>query len=242
MNAKSGIALVSCLSLLCFVTAPATAAVSTTEYDPFYGTADGEVDFYDIDETSTTDDTPLFGEPERIGNMLLFYPTAFVSESADGDPDTTQGKLRMRITTYPGTFFEEIVLTEYGDYLLTGSGTDATQANVGGSLQIMDQTPGHLPTIIQVALESVPTAPYTLPGDSGDTFSASARITDLLPYEWTDIYLIFTDTLQTTSEAGTVSFIQKNMIQGPVALAIIPEPGCLCLLAVGLVALKRRRA
>ena len=241
MNVRSGIALASCLSLLCFVAAPA-AATSTTTYDPFYGTADGEVDFYDIDETSTTDDTPLFGQPVRIGNTLLFYPTAFVSESADGDPDTTQGKLRMRISTYPGTFIERIIVSEYGDYLLTGPGTDATQANVGGSLQIMDLTPGHFPTIIQVPLESVPAAPYALPGDSGDIFLASAQITDLLQYEWTDIYLIFTDTLQTTSEAGTVSFIQKNMIQGPVALTVIPEPGCLSLLVVGLVAMKRRRA
>ena len=229
MKAISLIPLLSCLCVLGLVSTPAAAQWSTT-YTPLYATSPGQVDFFDIDETSTTDPTPLFGEPMRVGNELRFYPTSFVSESENADPDTTQGKLRMRISTWPGTFFEQISVTEYGDYLFTGSGGAATQANVGGTLYIINETPGEFPTIIQMPLVSDPVAPYSLP-DSGGQFSASATI-DLTGYFWTELYLIFTDTLQTASEAGTVAHIEKNVAHGPITLIVVPEPSCLCLLAL----------
>jgi hypothetical protein len=241
MNAKPPVAVLSCLCVLGLLSAPASAEW-ITEYDPLYGTSAGDVDFYDIDETSTTDPTPLFGEPTRVGNELRFYPTNFSSESSGGMADTTAGRLRMHISTWPGTFFEKISVTEYGDYLLSGAGGVATQANVGGTLYVINETPGAFPTVVQVALQSDPTAPYTLP-DPGGLFSVSGEI-DLTGFEWTELYLIFTDTLQTTSEDGTVSYIQKNYVRGPVALTVIPEPGCLCLLLVGAAAAvgcKRRR-
>ena len=232
----------ACFLALAFLATPA-AALWETDYDPHYGTSAGQVDFYDIDETSMTDPTPLYGEPLRIGNLLRFYPTAFASESRDGVPDTTQGKLRMRIEADEGYYLEQIVISEYGDYLLTGLGGAETQANIGGTLYVIDESPEHMfPTIIEVPLEVTPVAPpFTLP-DSGGQFQAHALI-DVTEYQWTRMYVILTNTLQTTSTEGTVSFIQKNVLDGPVVdVRVIPEPGSLCLLALGAMgALIRKR-
>jgi len=227
------------VSIVCsFGLVSPAAAEWTTPYDPLWGTQPGQVDFFDIDETSVTDPTPLFGSPTRFANNVLFYPVNFTSESANGDSDTTQGKLRLRVRAYPGTYLENVVITEYGDYLLTGGGGEGTQANIGGTLQLIDESPEHLfPTIIQVPLEVTPTAPFSLPGDTSGGYQATAEI-DLTGYEWTQMYMILTNTLQTTSEdlgeSGTTAFIEKNVLNAPaVSVVVIPEPGCLGLLIFG---------
>ena len=116
-------------------------------------------------------------------------------------------------------------------------------------MNIVDESPEHwFPTIIEVPIVPTPTSPYTLPGyPAGGQFHGVAEI-DLTGLEWTRLYLILTNRLHAASEdlggppgSGTVASIEKNILYGPVALTIIPEPACLSLLALGVLAALRRK-
>lgn len=226
-------ALLSFVSILGLLTVPAWGA--TAGYPDLPGSGEGEVDFIDISETSNTDPLPLFGEPTRMGNQLFFFPTGFVSTSDNGDlgmTDETSSTLDVTIVADEGYYIQSITFSELGDYIVTGIGTDATFASVTGT---MTAKPGN----ILANLEIVPAPPYYSP--SSGAYQGYAVI-DLSGMNITEVMLGIQNTLQTGSEAHTTASIQKNIISAPtIDVMVIPEPGCLFLLALGGAALIRRR-
>jgi len=226
-------------ALLCFVgilgllTVPAWG--TTAGYPDLPGSIEGEVDFINISETSNTDPLPLFGVPTRMGNQLFFFPTAFVSTSTDGNPgmtDETSSTLAVTIVADEGYYIQSIVFSELGDYILTGIGTDATFASVTGT---MTANPGGLVANMDI----VPAPPYYSP--SSGAYQGYAAI-DLSGMNISQVELTVANVLQTGSEPLTTASIQKNIISAPtIDVTVIPEPGCLFLLALGGAALIRRR-
>jgi len=220
---------------------PLSSAVATINYPDIPGVGPLEVDFLNISETSVTDPEPLFGQPVRQGNQLLFFPQTFASSAADGSADTTSGTLHVNVRAPEGYFLEEILFVELGDFTLAGAGGPATSAGVSGTLFVTDVDPG-LNGVIFDVMTPDPPGPYTLPGDGFGTFSA-ATVVDLRGLGILEVQVSLSNNLQTTSEPGTTAFIQKKVQQGPaVGIIVIPEPASALLLMLGALALARRRA
>lgn len=222
-----------CLALALLTCALTKAVAAPIDYGDFIGMNPGEVDFLMVRENSITDPTPLYEAPLRVGNRLIFTPLSFASFAANGSADTTAGTLSMRIRAEVGQFLKEIIIRETGDASLLGIGNAATAATINGLMTLTDINPGTHNTFTD-QLESNPAAPYRLPNDSFVEFVAETVI-DLTGLNITEVILNFNNILQTTSQPGTTSFIQKKTIT-----IIVPEPASLALLCMGSVVLLRR--
>lgn len=221
------------MTVLAVATSIANAA--PINYGDFVGLNPGEVDFLQVRENSITDPTPLFDAPLRIGNRLQFSPLSFASFAANGMADTTSGTLSMRIRADVGQFLRQIIIRESGNATLLGAGNAATAATINGLLTITDIDPGILATLTD-QLSVTPSAPYVLPGTNFVQF-ATETIIDLTGLGVREVIFNFNNNLQTTSQLGTTSYIEKQSIT-----IIVPEPGTMSLLLIGsLVVLRRGR-
>lgn len=220
------------------------AQAAPINYGDFFGVGAGEVDFINVREASATDpypmNDPLYGAPIRDANRLIFTPLTFASFASNGAADTTSGTLSMIIRADVGQFLNTIFIRETGDFSLLGVGTPATSATINGLLTTTELAPGMSPTLTDT-LDVLPAAPYALPADTDGEFVATTEI-DLSTLGITEVILNFNNNLQTTSEEGTVSFIQKKTIVITVNPEV-PEPATLSLLAIsGVILLRRRRS
>lgn len=226
--------LVLALTVLC---ASSSLRADSVSYGDFFGT---DVAFLNVREGSATDPVPLYGAPLVVDNRLLFNPLTFTSFANDGDADVTSGTLSVRIEAGEASFLEVIRITETGDFTMLGTGTDATSATINGLAVATDIDPGVGDTLTS-PLAVTPDAPYFLPvdGDFGE-FEAVTEI-DLSGLGIRAVILNLNNNLQTTSEEGTSSFIQKKTVEIEVEDIPIPEPTTAMLLAVAAVGIVRRR-
>jgi|GEM_PF-733477 len=224
------------LSLVALI-ASSTARADSVSYGDFFGT---NVSFLNVREGSSTDPVPLFGAPMVVNNRLLFNPLTFTSFANDGDADVTSGTLSVVISASQAAFLEVIRIVETGDFTMLGSGTDATSATINGLAVATDLDPG-IGDTMTAPLAVTPDAPYHLPtdGDFGE-FEAVTEI-DLTGLGIRTVILNLNNNLQTTSEEGTSSFIQKKTVEIEVEDIPIPEPTTAMLLAVAAVGIIRRR-
>jgi hypothetical protein len=215
------------------------AAADTFTYGTLNGTS---VTFQNINETNNSPDNDtveLFGAPQVFGDQLYFFPQNFSSESIDGVSDITTSTLQVMLVAQPGETIERVRIQEFGDYLLTGSGDDATQADASLFLTVTALGPS---TGVETSFDE---EDFDLSIHSGDGFDLFAEIVFDDPV--TMAMVNFNNNLSTTSEAGTTSFIQKKVTSGPaVTLSVnptpIPVPGAAWLVlsgVAGLVALRK---
>lgn len=209
------------------------AIATSFDYGDYFGVNPGDVDFLKVKENSITDPVPLYGHPVRMGNDLVFFPKTFASSSSDGLADTTSGTLTMRLRADDGFFLEVITVSEHGGYKLTGVGSRATSATDNGLLTLTDISPGTHGVFAQPLAASPPI--YSLPADVLDNFAIETHI-DLTGLHISEVVLNFNNNLQTTSQSGTDARIQKDEI-----IIKTPEPATLGLLALGALAIRRRR-
>jgi hypothetical protein len=239
----SGKSLSTAVMAALVLVAASVAGASPINYGNFPGILPGQVDFWQVTENSTTDPTPLFGPPTRVGNSLYFFPNSYTSFSQDGSADTTSGTLQMMVTAPQGKFITTVVFSELGDYALTGEGTSATQATVAGLLTVTDLAPGNSGTGTAV-FNFVPSFRFQLPDDSTGQFNGGG-VVDLSGLDVTAIFINFNNILQTSSEPGTTSFIEKKVIDGMLVTIETPEPATMAMLTIGgigmLVARRRSR-
>lgn len=202
-----------------------------------YGSLSGDtIDFNNITDTTNSPGDPdgLFGGtmgPMVVGDQLLFFPTTFSSTSSNGVADTTTSTLQIQLVAQDGYFIESIRIEEFGDYSLTGSGTDATQAQISGLLTVTPIGPGTIQTDFFSAL-------YELPPASSGLVTGVWEIE--LDFPVSMAILSFNNNLQTSSESGTTSFIQKKVLDGPaigITVNPVPVPGAIWLLASGFIGL-----
>ncbi len=220
--------------------APAVSQATPINYGDFLGSAPGEVDFLQVTEDSATDATPLYDAPIHLTNKLVFTPLGFAASSTSGSSDTTNGVLTLRVRADAGAFLNYILIREIGDYTLFGSGGGQTSANILGAASALDLTPGTHGTM-NAGLSYTPSPVFTLPSNSFAEFSGLAVI-NLSGLGISEIFLTLDNSLFTTSEPGTTSFIQKKNISIEAADHFIPEPATIALLIIGAsLSLRRRR-
>jgi hypothetical protein len=200
----------------------------------------GAVLFSGISESSGTDAGPLYGQPVYLSSNQLFFPTKFVSTASDGSVDSTIGDLNMTISAADGLAIQSIIISEYGNYTLTGDGGAGTSAsilssyNVGGQNGTIDMSPRNT---------------YNLYKDNQGTDAFDGSVTlDFSGLGIDELSFFLSNDLATTSEAGTTATIQKTLESNQVLVEIytapIPIPGAVWLLGSGLLAvagLRRRK-
>ena len=233
--------LISLLSVL-VATFAAQAAVGLSLYNPVVGT---NVSFTGIQESSSFGDPePLFGQPTGSGNQLLFFPPQFLATAAGGTFDQTGSQLQLTVAgNGPTDTITTILIDEFGDALLLGSGTAATgtYASMSGFVTVLEDINGPItPVVIGFVGTFSPSAMLALPGDAGTTLWSGSVAVDVAAQvpNATKAFLSFDNDLTAFSEVGTSAKIQKKVVDGPaIVVTVIPEPTTGALLSLGLVGL-----
>lgn len=131
--------LVGCLAIAATMMAAPQQAMAGKVWGDYLGPT---LDFLGVEDTLTselsdgiqdpnTGDYYIFGKPSRIGNSLLFQPTQFVSISDSSElSDTTAGTLTVDLMAKGGNFLDKLTLSEFGDYQLSGVGTQNASADI----------------------------------------------------------------------------------------------------------------
>lgn len=230
-------------------------------YGNFAGTG---ITFQGITEDSATDPTPLYGVPTVVGgDMLDFDPTAFASSASGGAADVTDGLLKGAIQAQAGYGITRFALSELGSYTLAGFGTPATSAAVGqvAFIKITELNGvalgGNSFTVSLNSSFSPSGGDFFLPAEAGVAIAwngsgsvdiaaalAAKKISNPGAYgnftQVTRLEFSTNNTLVTTSEAGTIAFIDKKDLVLDID-AVVPEPASLGLLALAIPALLSRR-
>jgi hypothetical protein len=226
-----------------------------------YGNVNGETVVYQqVTEDSSTDPgATLYGAPTASGDALLFNPS-FGATGSGGASDQTFGSLTSTIVAIQNSRIEYLQFQEEGDFSLAGSGTTASMAEVAATFNI---------SIIQV--DGVDIAPvlvseqmmFTVGGSPSD---GQFNIVDEpgLAQPWagtvavdlnqalllagvsgraTKVEIELDNRLLAASEATSYAYIKKKDIGGFAITAVteIPEPATMCLLALGGLAMLKRK-
>lgn len=246
------------LALGVFCSSVQAAAIN---YGNFNATA---VIFQQITENSATDPTPLYGAPHVAGDdQLDFDPSAFASSASGGAADVTDGLLQGVVQAKPGFGITRFALSELGSYTLAGAlGTPSTSAQVGQVAfvkitELNGVALGGNSFTVPVSSTFTSGGDFFLPGDAGvaqpwlgggsvDIAAALAakKASDPGTYgnftQVTRLEFTTNNTLVTTSQSGTVAFIDKKDLVLDID-AVVPEPGSLALLALAVPAFFSRR-
>lgn len=183
-------------------------------------------------------DLGRFGDPTLVGSTFNFFPTNFIAQSINGAPDALTDRLQVRLKANAGNRFTQIKITEFGSWSILGIGS----VNDSGTMLLQDMITPRPPAINN--LLTTPVMPISTPNSSGNwSGTTMIDLTSILGPDWTDLTLIFTNTLQANSSAGSSATIHKKIVSGPsIVIEVFPTPGSLGVLALGgAVAMRRRR-
>jgi len=184
-------------------------------------------------------DNGLFGNPTLVGgNTFKFFPPAFTADSNNGVAASLTDRLEVTLLANPGQRFTLIRITEIGDWAITGVGT----VRDSGTLFLTDLITPRGPAVQGMTYPSNP-MPISTPGQGTWTGSSTIDLTNIVGPDWTNLTLVFTNTLQATTSGASSSHIQKLATDGAIVVQVLPAPGSLALLGLaGAVAARRRRS
>ncbi len=228
------------LILLCVIVAgSAMVSAGTINYPgPFVGTT---VEYTDVAEASITG--AVFGEPDLIGDALLFRPTEFKASatSPPASSDIEDGQLKLTIEALAGQSIDSIYISEGGAYALASPAN--TYAQVMASATIFYW----ITEVDDVAVDPIPGSkqlgPFNLILDGPDNDSAigiwelegTLNVAALLgdpTSKVTEVMLSLDNTLVATASGGGTAYIDKKEF-----LIDVPEPSSMLLLGLGAFAL-----
>jgi uncharacterized protein (TIGR03382 family) len=191
----------------------------------------------DFTYTNGGSDTGLFGQPTIIGNSFFFFPAAFRAEATNGGSDIANDRIDVRIQANPGFNVTGVIIQEFGDYQLTGSG----DVSVTGQLQLTNL---NIPFPPQVRIDPLSANPGSVisgtnisgPWDAESNIDLSGET-----ISWSRFSLILSNELSATADAGSTASIEKTFAGGAVVVTVIPEPATVTLAVLGVAGLLARR-
>jgi hypothetical protein len=179
-----------------------------------------------------------FNDPAAVNDQLVFASPSFSASASGGGVDAPYSLFNATITSTGSQKIEQVLLEDFGDILLDGSGTAGTYAFVGisGTLRVTEVD--FLPiSAVDIPFGGAGDLLLTLPDvTAGESvpFSTSLLIdVQAIVANATKVELAFNNTLLAFSEVGTDAYVDKNSIE----ITVIPEPGTAALLCGGVVAL-----
>jgi hypothetical protein len=204
-----------------------------------WSNANGTSQTGNFDWMNGQNDTDAFGSPDNSGDTLFFVHANFdiSADSGDPTPDAITDTMDVDFSANLGKYFQSITLSVYGDYQITD------QAPTGGNS-------------VDAAFEMTatdyganPDSPFSGSLDYYQTsgsdpfWNDSALITTTFPPYVTDLHLTVDGgtVAIATGDPGDAASITLNVALLAVSLNVIPEPATLSLLALGGLALLRRR-
>jgi hypothetical protein len=244
---KASTSLSVALTLTLVLTTSTFCSAATISYGNF-GPVNG-VMFNDVEESSGTDDVPLYGPPDVFPTGMDFDPTNFVASASGGDEDITDGQLNFTLmgsgSGASSVAIGDINFFEAGDYTLTGVGTNLTQVMAGLSLRA---------TVTQI--DGVNVAPIDLPQTSASVgFNLAANPGIVRPWTLglsldvgaqlralgrqfavgaTKVEVVVDNQLVALSQLDSLAFIAKKEFRVGIGRDFIPEPSTFALLGIAL--------
>jgi len=202
----------------------------------YWTNKDGSANFFDWYNGGS--DHGFFGSPALVGgNSLVFTPSNFRAESANGIPAIKSDRLEVSLLAHTGYTITGIRITEYGDYGILGTGKVSVSGTMfAANLNAFDVHYGNF--------ISTPASPIAT--GTGE-WSALVSVTDI---DWTNLKIVLNNNLMAISSPNSVAFVEKK-VMGAVAIELlgsgggpqIPEPASAVIMALAgmLLALRRKR-
>jgi len=235
---------------------PYQASALFVDYGDF---AANDVMFLDVEEDTDDVPTALFGAPDVVGNTLDFDPLSFAS-SASSSTGTSEisvvdGLLDFTVMSNENNYdITNLVFYESGDYALVGLGNAQANAKVEADV---DYSVTHVNgTVLSEALLGSGAIVFTPDGGDYDlgisnnfgiwTGTLNLDVRGLLDAEGvagaaTKINVSVDNILSTDASDGGSAFIAKKDFGVTVLGEVVPEPGSLSLILLGLLPCLRRR-
>ena len=204
-----------------FVAAVALLSISAVQANILWSQSSGTADYFDWQNGQSL--YGLFGDPTLVGgNTLVFFPSNFRAESVNGQSDSVSDILEFELIAHSGFSFQDIRITEYGDYGILGTG----QVQVTGGLSVTNMN-------TMDTLTSGLTANPSMPVTSGQGEWEALSQIDILPADWTHIKITLENNMLAISGCDSAAFIQKKVLGNAIAIQIIPEPATVAMLSIG---------
>lgn len=180
------------------------------------------------------DDNGLFGDPVLIGgDTFVFFPSNFRAESQGAGEVRTDDRIEVQIFANAGLALAQVIVTEYGDYSITGA---SGQVDVIATLDLTEIGGSGRSASAGLSSPQLPTA-----SGSGNWDATAAIDLNFEVPLWTAFTLELTDELIAIAGAGTTASIEKTLAGAAVGVTIIPEPATMALVVLGLAGLSARR-
>lgn len=260
----------TCNKMAWFAAAWAVGLVSTSANAGTFTWGDisdpaGDVMYLGVEEsnayaTSLFAPEPGTGAPVATGNAIRFDPQSFQAVASNGATETTVSTLEMVLMGQSGKTVQNLMVSEAGDYTLSGLPSAVASASVAATFNWtileVNNAAVTLPTQTEFLQSSPGSGPnggiFTFPGDNGTAVPWTGSI--LLDFQGyldsesiagsaTKVLVSFENELIATADPGSNAFIKKKEIGGFAIVANVPEPTSVVLLlgaAAGLFSARRR--
>ena len=180
-------------------------------------------------------DSNLFGNVGWFGgDSLYFLDSNFTASADDGKTShTVTDTMDVDLTANPTLKFLSIAIYEYGDHTIVGGPANNVQAD----MDMWGYVPGHPMSPFAADFLFIASGERVSEWNDNATLLMEFAVPDV-----TQVHLTVTNTVVAVSDgAGGTASITGNFVLLGVAVTVIPEPASLSLLALGSLALLRRR-
>jgi hypothetical protein len=237
------------VAVVCALCSATLVQAASINYGSFGPVAPG-ISFLNVIESSGTDGVPLYDVPSPFNTGLSFSPLSFVSASAAGSADITDGQLNFTIHGQDGNgndvAISSINLSEGGLYNLVGVGTAATQIAVGAIMNVkvteidgIAIAPITMLGSASLAKNLVANPGLVQPWNLNVLIDVEAQLTTLgVPFLTgaTRAEVVINNSLVSISQPVSNASVLKNsfVISIVPELEVVPEPGTLALAGLAL--------